>query len=113
MVEQKYKEYNGTSYNVKTPEFMVKILDRIYRQQIRVRFHWGNMQTGEDWGDVYDVSGRIGRSTGIYKVPLLIHNKGSTGGGAISTDSIVMIRYANKKDGGVIWKHPNYHVKKR
>ncbi len=108
----KYKTYNDISYSVDTPDFMVKIIDNLYRQKIRVRFHWGSTQTGEDWGDVYDVSGRVSRSTGIYKVPLLVHNRGSTGGGAILTNSIVMIRHANKKDGGVIWKHPNYYIKR-
>ena len=102
----KYKLENGISYNVETPDFMIELLEKIRARGLRVRFHWGDMKTGKDWGDV---SGTISTSTGPIKVPILINNQRSMGGGAILTSSIVKIRYANKRDGGIIWEHPKYH----
>lgn len=105
---KQYKQLNGTCYNVETSDEMVKLLEFLRANKTRVRFHWGNTETGHDWNDDLDVAGTIGRSTGTYKIPILIHNRRSLGGGAILTDCIVKIEYANKKDGGVIYEHPNY-----
>jgi hypothetical protein len=106
----KYKEYNGIYYQENTSDEIVSLLDWIKENNIRVRFHWGDTKTGKDWGDRYDVTGTIGRSTGEIKIPLLIKSKRSIGGGHLLDDCIVMIKYANKKQGGIIYKHPKYHI---
>ncbi len=108
---RRYKVVNGTSYYIETPDFMVELLERLRHNNTRVRFYFGDMKTGEDWGEINDIFGTIGRSGGSIKIPLLIHNARSSGGGGLLTDSIVMIRHANKQDGGVIWKHPTYYRK--
>jgi len=105
-----YKVVNETWYSEKTPDNIVTKLETHRLRGTRIRFHWGDKETGKDWGDTYDVEGRIGRSTGQIKIPLLINNSRSMGGGAILTDSIVKMRYANKKQGGIIYQHPNYHT---
>ena len=94
--------------NNKTPKKIKVLLETLYETQQRVRFHWGDIKTGKDWGDIYDVSGRIGRSTGINKIPLLIHNRRSLGGGAILTHCIVKITSSLGKH--LIYQHPKYHV---
>jgi hypothetical protein len=69
---------------------------------------------GQDWGDVYDVSGTIGRSMGTpgrpeTRIRLLIANRTSTGGpGMISPECIVRVRYANREHGGDLYRHPDY-----
>ena len=108
----KYIDLNGTSYTKDTPLKIMSILEEIRIDKTRVRFHWGDTKTGLDWEEVYDVSGTISRSGGMFKIPILIHNKSSSGGCAILTDCIVRITHANKKNGGVIYEHPSYHTNK-
>lgn len=74
----------------------------------RIRVHYGDTSTGRDWGGVYDVSGYIGRSTGRTPIYLMIANSRSHGGGGILMDSIVRIRFANRANGGDLYRHPNY-----
>lgn len=104
---------NGTSYHSGTPKSMSELLERLRASGTRCRFHWGDIATGCDWGDIYGVVGRIGRSSGPEKILLLIHNIGSIGGGAIPDSCIVRIRHANRKNGGDIYCHPSYHVPRR
>lgn len=56
-------------------------------------------------GETYNTCGYIGRSTGNHKIPLLVNNSRSHGGGAL-TDSIVKISLA--KGGKVLWQHKTY-----
>ena len=100
-MNNKYQIVNGTAYSTETSDKMIEILERLMANHTRARFHWGDTKTGQDWGDIYNVRGHIGRSTGRFKIPLLIHNIRSLGGGALLDDSIVKITYANKKDGGL------------
>lgn len=109
----RYKIINGTAYHADTEEKIVNILERSRANRSRLRLHWGDIKTGLDWGDTHDVTGHIGRSTGSVKIPLLIHNSRSLGGGGILDDCIVKIRYANKKEGGVLYQHPEYHTNKK
>jgi hypothetical protein len=74
----------------------------------RLRLHYGDPVTGQDWGDVFDVEGYIGRSTGSQPIPLLIANTRSIGGGGILDRSIVRIRFANRSCGGDLYRHPTY-----
>lgn len=101
---------SGTAYHMGTSDKIVEILEDIRNSGQRVRFHWGDTETGEDWGDIYDVSGTIGRSTGDIKVPLLIETTRSTVGSAILTHCIVKIT-TTKNPKHVIYQHPKYHIK--
>lgn len=106
----RYQEVNGTFYHQETSKEIIELLEWIREHHIRVRFHWGDAKTGKDWGDKYDIRGTIGRSMGRVKIPLLIQTTRSMGGGAILDHCIVKISYANKKKGGIIYQHPNYHL---
>jgi hypothetical protein len=110
--DRKYKKTeDGTCYHAETTDEMIGILQRLRLSQERVRFHWGDTtgeKAGYDWGDTYDVKGRIGRSMGgRFRIPLLIYNARSMGGGGILTDCIVKITATN--GGRVIYQHPKYH----
>lgn len=104
---KQYQQYNGTCYHQDTSIGMIQRLERLRIYQTRCRFHWGNIKTGEDWNDVYDVIGRIGRSTGTIKIPILFYNNRSIGGSAILDHCIVKI--TETKGGGVLYQHPKYH----
>lgn len=103
-----YQVYNGTCYNIKTEESMVRLLENHRILQTRLRFHWGDTETGKDWGDDCDVCGRIGRSTGSSPIPILVYNSRSHGGGAILDHCIVKITTTKGKH--VLYQHPKYHI---
>lgn len=107
--DKKYKVLNGTFYHLDTPDDLVYTLERLRTNGTRIRLHYGDVQTGKDWMDVYDVAGKLSRSMGPVKIPILIHNARSMGGGGILDNCIVRIRYANKRQGRDIYKHPLYH----
>lgn len=106
---KKYIEVNGTSYSDKTSPQMIELLETLRHDSTRCRFYWGDIETGEDWGDTYGVKGTIGRSTGTVKIPLLIYNARSFGGGAILDDCIVKI--TTTRGNNLIYQHPKYHTK--
>lgn len=91
-MESKYKEVNGTFYHSETSDKVIKILETCRQNGTRIILDYGDVKTGESWGEMYDITGTIGRSTGKIKVPLLIHNKRSIGGGAILDHCIIGIK---------------------
>ena len=104
-----FVEYNGTFYHEQTDEKVVQVLDRfMHDRDTRLRFCFGDADSGKDWEKELDITGYIGRSTGDIKIPILISNKRSSGGGAILDHCIVKIEYANKKKGGVLYQHSTY-----
>lgn len=107
--KQDYKEIDGLFFHKDAPEEVCKIICAAYRDKNRLRFHWGDIKTGEDWGDVNDITGTVGRSTGSIKVPLLIKTSRSSGGGAILDNACVKIVDAKSKE--VLYEHPKYHTK--
>ena len=100
---------NGTSYYKGTDIKVMHILERIRKDHIRIKLSYGDINTGRDWNETNDIYGYVGRTCGKIKIPILLHNNNSMGGGTILTDCIVKIEYANKKNGKIIYKHPRYH----
>jgi hypothetical protein len=104
--EVTYKIVNGTAYKIDTPEKVVSILENARNNRTRIRVFYGDSETGKDWMEEHDVIGYIGRSTGRIKIPLLIPNGRSSGGGGILDDCIVKITQ-NKE---VVYQHYNYNI---
>lgn len=67
----------------------------------------GHTATGRCWLDEHDVVGRIGRSTGMMKVPLLIE-AGADGGVAILTSCL--LRRIDWESGRDLSRHPAYRA---
>lgn len=105
-MDKQYKVVNGTSYDIRTSDEVIRILEESRANRTRLHFEWGDIVTGQGWGDVYDVTGHIGRSTGTNKIPLLIHNRRSSGGGGILDRCIVSIQLAKGKRS--LYSHPSY-----
>lgn len=101
-------EVNGTTYKDETPEDVIRVLERARMARFRIRVDYGDTETGESWGESFDTTGYVGRSMGPVKIPILVHNARSMGGGGILDHCIVRIEYANKRDGGVLYEHPTY-----
>ena len=94
-----------THFDENTPESVKSILQSELHSENRLRLFYGDVQTGKDWEEEYDVMGYIGRSTGTKPILLLINNKNSSGGPAILTNCIVKIT----KNGYTVYSHLNYH----
>jgi len=104
---KKYRVVNGTSYNSRTPDAVVQLLERARREDVRLRIQYGDVMTGKSWMDDPE-EGYIGRSTGEIKIPLLVHNKRSMGGDGIIDHCIVKIEPTRKDVPGFCWSHPRF-----
>lgn len=93
-----YKVVDGTSYKQNTPLMVIGLLETSRKLKQRIRIFYG--EDGRCWNEEYETIGVVGRSTGTIKIPLLIKNKSSIGGGAIIDDCIVRIDTKDSK--GVI-----------
>lgn len=93
----------GTYYHETTPEAVRRVLDEALASQQRIRIFMGDTKTGRCWGDEWHTIGRVGRSMGPVKIPLLIERSTSPGGMAILDNSIIGIQSAPN-----VWlyKHP-------
>lgn len=104
----KYKVANGTFYHESTPDAVIRILENSRMNNKRIRIFYGDRNTGRDWLEVYDTIGTIGRSCGSRKIPLLIKNSRSSGGGAILDHCIVKITI----DKQTVYQSENYYLPK-
>lgn len=104
---KEYKTINGTSYDVRTPDEVVAILENARQTRTRLHVSLGDSESGRDWMEENMVHGVIGRSTGSIKIPLLIHNRRSLGGPGLLDHCIVRIRTSS--GGRILWQHPDYH----
>ena len=102
---KKYKEIEGTSFTTGTPDRVCQLLNYFRNNGTRIRVFYGDTKTGKDWLQEYDTMGRVGRSGGQIKIPILVNNSRSWGGGGILDDCIVRIT-VDRKD---VYRHPKYH----
>lgn len=99
-----------THYYLGTPPEVIKVLEQARRNGTRLHISNGHTRgdkAGLDWLSSFESHGTVGRSFGgNIRTPLLINNRRSTGGGSISTASVVRIR--ETPSGRVLYQHPKY-----
>ena len=98
----------GTFYHRETPDEVITVLERARADRLRLRLWYGDVKTGRAWGE--RESGRLGRSGGPVKVPIMLNNRRSHGGGAILDHCIVKVEHSNRKCGGVLWIHATFNT---
>ena len=91
MNTDKYQIVNGTAYHKETPKKLVDVLENVRQSRTRIVLDYGDTKSGKSFGEVNDIKGYIGRSTGI-KIPLLIYNSRCFGGGAILDHCILTVK---------------------
>ena len=101
-----YTVVNGTSYDSRTPIEVINVLENARKNDTRIILDYGHTETGASWGETFDITGYIGRSTGSIKIPILISNSRSNGGGAILDYCIVGIKTSKGKKP--LYTHPTY-----
>lgn len=100
--ENKLEVYN------KVDEKLMIVLCNAVTYKNRVRIWYGDRDSGRSWNEEYDVVGRIGRTTGVINIPILVYNSRCYGGPAILVGSI--IRIDDIEDKRTLWKVSNFHV---
>ena len=108
----KYKVRNGMYFHASTDENICFDILEANTYHERLKIWLGDVKTGKAWGDVE--TGYIGKSTGEIKIPLVVYNTRSFGGGALLDHCIVKIEYANKRNArnGEVTKyeHSNFSI---
>lgn len=104
-----YEEFNGIFFPVGTSPNLMSIISDAYYGGYRLRFCYGDLDTGKDYMESYDVVGCIGRSSGKIKVPLLIKTKRSTYGGELFYNIVKIEKQVGKKYYE-IYRHKFYHT---
>lgn len=92
-----YKIINDISFHINAPLKLCNEIIRLYKNQERIIIDYGDIKTNISWKERNDIIGRIGRSTGGLKIPLLIYNNRSLGGSAILTNGILSIKTSKGK----------------
>ncbi len=112
-----YKIVNGTAYHKgmrlkdqdykdeETPDEVVKILEEARRTRAILRIFFGDTSTGRDWLEENDVKGRIGRSTGRIKIPLLVAANAHGGPGLLDHCIVKIMQGAS-----TLYQHPLYNI---
>lgn len=128
-VEPAYVVVNGTYYSSRMSPDCIRVLELCREEGCLVHLHHGYTSqefrhvpkeglpkpVGLDWLEEFDCRGRIGRSMGPIKVPLLVPRKcdggDGFGGGAIC-NAIVKIRKLNRngETERVLYRHPQYRM---
>jgi len=100
-----YHKFGSYFFREGTDEKVKSIINAQSRAR-RLRFIYGDKETGDIWLEEYDTIGYIGRSTGAVQIPLLVNNSRSYGGGELSTRSI--LRILDVKTKQELYRHENY-----
>jgi len=103
-----YKVYQSISFSEGTPKEVMDILINCRTFKTRLKFTYGDNETGRNWNEENDTTGYVGLSTGFNRVPLLIANSRSDGGGTILTDRIIRIQESN--GGRVLYQASNFQA---
>lgn len=95
-------------FHSETNDTVKNLLNELNQNRKRVRIWYGDIKTGKSWNDEHDIIGYIGCSTGQKKIPLLVHNSRSLGGGHLLDHCIIRIDDIKAKK--TLYKHDNFHI---
>ncbi len=94
-----------TYFDPGTDAKAAKVLEACRIREKKVRLILGDTSTGEPWLEEHDVIGRIGRSIGSLKIPLLVA-PGELGGCAILCACLLAI--VDWRSGDFLYRHTAY-----
>ncbi len=82
---------SGVWYHAQTPKAVVDALEEARRLDETVRVFYGDAKTGKDWLETNDVKGKLGRSMGPVKAPLLLASPRAASGAALLDHCVVKL----------------------
>lgn len=100
--------HDNTWYHAETPDDLIVVLEHARENKLHVRVWYGDTETGRDWMEEYNVTGRISRSTGHVQIPILLANTRSYGGPGLLDHCIVKLVCTETRQ--VLWVHPKYQI---
>lgn len=106
----RYRILNGTAYHAETPLACVNALERAREGDWRIRLWLGDThgeRAGEIWMSKWHVTGTLGRSCGRIKIPILLANARSMGGGGVLDHCIVRITLSGPPHTE-LYRHPQF-----
>jgi hypothetical protein len=103
-----YRILNGTAYHAATPLAVVQVLEQLRASRAIVRVFLGETETGLDWNEECDTVGRVDRSTGRIKIPLLVPPNDSGGPGLLDH---CIVRLLQARNGRELYRHPQYRCR--
>lgn len=92
-----YQVVEGTSYHRSVEPALIRVLEIARRARVRLAVTFS-------WSEDGPSRGYVGRSTGSVKVPLLVHNARSMGGGVLSAEDVVEVR--ESRGGKLLYQAP-------
>jgi hypothetical protein len=95
-----------TWFDPQTPLGVRKTLECARKSDLRVRI-WLGDESGLSWLEENDTIGKVGRSMGPLRIPLLVP-EGEAGGGGILTASVIRIR--NERTRTDLYVHPKFRI---
>jgi hypothetical protein len=107
---KKREEQSGLWFSTNTPQGVRNAILNARQFDRRIRIYYGDTLTGKPWLEENNITGKIGRSTGPEKIPLLINNSRSLGGGAILDHCIVAIQTTDDKR--FVYRHVDFELPK-
>jgi len=102
---REYKKIGETCYKPDTDIRVINVLEKYMNNRRTIRVYYGDTETGKCWNEERDVRGRVGRSTGNIKIPLLVHPL-SYGGPALLDNRILKIVDIRSK--AVLYQHEKF-----
>lgn len=100
---------SGFYFSEDTREEVADAVTRAHVNGWRVRVFMGDVKTGEVWPDEWGTMGKVGASCGPCRVPLLVSNARSMGGGSILTGCIVGLTRIDSGRVEMIYRHPSFN----
>lgn len=93
-MNKEYKIYNGTSYDTRTPEHIIHVIDQAIqtRKRVVLKYKEGYEDFTGYTKDGLTVHMYIGRSCGSVKIPLHIVSTRSSGGAGLLDCAIEWIK---------------------
>lgn len=101
------RHVSGLYFPADTAPRVADVIAQCAASRARVRVFYGDTSTGRAWAEENDVTGTIGRSTGPCRVPLLVNNARSYGGGSLLSARVVAVRCTTSR--AWLYRHPGFN----
>lgn len=95
-----------TYFDPGTPDEVIAVFERYRRNDGVLRVFYGDRATGRDWCEELATCGRVGRSMGPMRVPLLIEDGEHAGPHALTASIVRLIDWKSERE---LYRHATYH----